>query len=64
MIDEQQSVPGLFEKYHGTSSPPVDEWTLSEAMRADTGSGGINQLEDHYKTFIVECHSGVPLSIL
>ncbi|XP_006458234.1 hypothetical protein AGABI2DRAFT_63154 [Agaricus bisporus var. bisporus H97] len=47
-------VPGLFEKYHSTSSPPVDEWTLSEAMRADTGSGGINQLEDHYKTFITE----------
>lgn len=41
--------PALFQKYPGT----VDEWTLSEAMAADTASGGLNQLEDHYNTFIV-----------
>ncbi|KAF8058540.1 glycoside hydrolase family 5 protein [Lyophyllum atratum] len=42
--------PALFQKYPGA----VDEWTLSTLMRADTASGGINQLEDHYKTFITE----------
>ena len=26
---------------------------LSQAMAADTASGGLSQLEDHYKTFIV-----------
>ena len=41
--------PALFQKYPGT----IDEWTLSEAMAADTASGGLKQLEDHYNTFIV-----------
>ena len=42
--------PSLFQKYPGT----VDEWTLSEAMAADTSpGGGLGQIEDHYKTFIV-----------
>jgi hypothetical protein len=44
--------PALFQKYPGT----VDEWTLSQQMAADTASGGLNQLEDHYKTFIVGLH--------
>jgi hypothetical protein len=44
------SAPALYQKYPGV----IDEWTLTTAMRADTGSGGgIGQLEDHYKTFIV-----------
>ncbi|KAF9258346.1 glycoside hydrolase [Marasmius fiardii PR-910] len=42
-------VPRFFEKYNA-----VDEWTLSQAMAADTASGGLSQLEDHYKTFITE----------
>ncbi|KAF5381908.1 hypothetical protein D9757_007571 [Collybiopsis confluens] len=43
--------PSFFEKY----SSAVDEWSLSEAMTADTSSGGgLNQLEDHYNTFITE----------
>ncbi|KAI0042651.1 glycoside hydrolase family 5 protein, partial [Auriscalpium vulgare] len=44
--------PALFQKYPGT----VDEWTLSEAMAADTSSGGglQAQLEQHYDTFITE----------
>ncbi|KAF5316968.1 hypothetical protein D9611_003607 [Ephemerocybe angulata] len=42
--------PALFQKYPGT----VDEWSLSVAMAADTASGGLNQLEEHYKTFITE----------
>ncbi|KAG6816658.1 hypothetical protein H0H87_004301 [Tephrocybe sp. NHM501043] len=42
--------PALFQKYPSS----VDEWTLSTLMRADTANGGINQLEDHYNTFITE----------
>ncbi|KAG6886030.1 hypothetical protein C0993_005214 [Termitomyces sp. T159_Od127] len=37
-----------------TEPPAVDEWTLSEAMRSDVANGGIDQLENHYKTFITE----------
>jgi len=44
-----RSVPALYQKYPGA----VDEWDLSVAMAKDTASGGLNQLEDHYKTFIV-----------
>ncbi|KAJ8093128.1 hypothetical protein PM082_020613 [Marasmius tenuissimus] len=50
----RNSVPALFEKYHNTTSPPVDEWTLHTVMAADTTGGGINQIEEHYKTFITE----------
>ncbi|KAJ4471412.1 glycoside hydrolase family 5 protein [Lentinula aciculospora] len=43
--------PSFFEKY----TTAVDEWTLSEAMTADTSTGGgLSQLEDHYNTFITE----------
>ncbi|KZT18590.1 glycoside hydrolase family 5 protein [Neolentinus lepideus HHB14362 ss-1] len=42
--------PSFFQKYNGT----VDEWTLSIAMANDTASGGLQQLEDHYNTFITE----------
>ncbi|KAL0578127.1 hypothetical protein V5O48_003870 [Marasmius crinis-equi] len=42
--------PALFQKYPNAAT---DEWTLSQAMAADTASGGLNQLEEHYKTFIV-----------
>jgi hypothetical protein len=45
--------PALYQKYSGAS----DEWSLSTAMAADTASGGLNQLEDHYKTFIVSIDS-------
>jgi aryl-phospho-beta-D-glucosidase BglC (GH1 family) len=42
--------PALYQKY----PTAMDEWTLSVAMAADTGpGGGIGQLEEHYKTFIV-----------
>jgi glucan 1,3-beta-glucosidase len=46
-------VPALYEKYLKSNPVAVDEWTLSENMRADTAGGGIQQLEDHYKTYIV-----------
>ncbi|KAG6382083.1 glycoside hydrolase family 5 protein [Boletus reticuloceps] len=42
--------PALFQKYPAA----IDEWTLSTLMAADTASGGLNQIEDHYKTFITE----------
>lgn len=51
------STPALYEQYLKNPQPAVDEWTLSVAMRADTARGGINQLEDHYKTFIVRLSS-------
>jgi hypothetical protein len=41
--------PSFYQKYAGAN----DEWTLHTMMAADTASGGFNQLEDHYKTFIV-----------
>ena len=45
------SSPALYQRYN--SSKAVDEWTLSQAMAADTANGGLGQLEQHYKTFIV-----------
>lgn len=41
--------PGLFQRYPNST----DEFSLSQDMRLDTANGGIGQLEDHYKTFIV-----------
>lgn len=48
---EPYITPSLFQKYPSA----VDEWTLSTLMAADTASGGLNQIEDHYQTFIVSC---------
>lgn len=45
--------PALYQKYPSA----VDEWSLSTLMAADTASGGLNQLEDHYNTFIVSFSS-------
>ena len=42
--------PALFEKYLSSPTPAVDEYSLSQMMRAD---GSINDLEKHYQTFIV-----------
>ncbi|KAF9783809.1 glycoside hydrolase [Thelephora terrestris] len=42
--------PALFQKYPDA----IDEWTLSTLMAADTASGGLNQLEQHYDTFVTE----------
>ncbi|KAG6917780.1 hypothetical protein DXG01_001052 [Tephrocybe rancida] len=55
-IDKIRGSPALFEPYLNNVPPAVDEWTLSEAMRADTANGGISQLENHYKTFIEPFH--------
>ncbi|KAL6305370.1 glycoside hydrolase superfamily [Sparassis latifolia] len=48
------SVPALYQKYLNASTVAVDEWTLSENMASDTASGGLQQLEDHYATFVTE----------
>ncbi|KAI0754326.1 glycoside hydrolase superfamily [Daedaleopsis nitida] len=48
------SAPALFEKYSNSSDPAVDEWDVSERLTADTAGGGLDQLEEHYKTFITE----------
>lgn len=48
-------VPALYEKYLTNANPPIDEWTLTVAMAEDTGpGGGLEQMEEHYKTFITE----------
>ncbi|KAI0751685.1 glycoside hydrolase superfamily [Daedaleopsis nitida] len=62
LVLEPFIVPALFEKYQNVTPNPaipggqaVDEWTLSVAMLNDTSEGGgIQQLEDHYRTFITE----------
>ena len=43
--------PALFQRYAGAGA--IDEWTISTLMAADTANGGLNQLEQHYDTFIV-----------
>ncbi|EEB90783.1 hypothetical protein MPER_10965, partial [Moniliophthora perniciosa FA553] len=44
--------PALFEKYADVTPRVVDEWMLHSAMRADTAGGGLDQIEEHYKSFI------------
>ena len=53
LVPEPFIVPALFEPYLNAKIPARDEWTLSQNMAADTANGGLNQLENHYKTFIV-----------
>jgi len=45
--------PTIYQKYPGA----IDEWTLHTLMAADTAGGGLQQLEDHYNTFIVRYDS-------
>ncbi|OBZ71970.1 putative glucan 1,3-beta-glucosidase D [Grifola frondosa] len=62
LVLEPFIVPALFEKYQNSTPSPalpggavVDEWSLSVAMLNDTSEGGgIQQIEEHYKTFITE----------
>lgn len=49
-IMEPLTTPALYEKYPAS----VDEWTLSVLMANDTASGGLNQIETVYNTFITE----------
>jgi glucan 1,3-beta-glucosidase len=44
--------------------PAVDEWTLSWAMANDTANGGLQQqMENHYKTFIVRLFTFIFLKL-
>lgn len=52
--------PALYQKY----PTAVDEWTLSVAMANDQAGGGLSQLEDHYKTFIVRQNLFIPVQVL
>ncbi|EJD37873.1 glycoside hydrolase [Auricularia subglabra TFB-10046 SS5] len=54
LVPEPFIAPALYEKYFDDQTVNGDEWTLSAAMRADVAGGGINQMEDHYRTFITE----------
>ncbi|OJT07869.1 hypothetical protein TRAPUB_1271 [Trametes pubescens] len=51
LVTEPFIVPSLYEKYVNTSTPVVDEWTLTQRLTADNA---IDELENHYKTFITE----------
>ncbi|KAK7031276.1 hypothetical protein VNI00_013527 [Paramarasmius palmivorus] len=53
-VDRVRGVPALFEKYAHITPRVVDEWGLHAAMRDDPDGGGIDQIEEHYKTFITE----------
>ncbi|KAF8525997.1 glycoside hydrolase family 5 protein [Hysterangium stoloniferum] len=54
-LGEPFIAPALFQKYQNGTIVARDEWTLSQAMRADTSpGGGISQLETHYQEFITE----------
>ncbi|KAJ3565745.1 hypothetical protein NP233_g7440 [Leucocoprinus birnbaumii] len=50
LVLEPFITPALYQKYSGAT----DEWSISTLMAADTASGGLDQLEEHYKTFITE----------
>ncbi|KAJ2931110.1 hypothetical protein H1R20_g5983, partial [Candolleomyces eurysporus] len=42
--------PSLFRRY----PQAIDEWSLSVAVSTDLANGGLDQIEEHYKTFITE----------
>lgn len=62
LVLEPFITPDIYQRY----PTAVDEWTLSVAMAADTANGGLNQLEQHYDTFIVSLsivqHDGLELN--
>lgn len=60
LILPQFITPALYQKY----PTAVDEWTLSVAMASDQAGGGLSQLEDHYKTFIVRLNLFILVSTL
>ncbi|SJL04662.1 uncharacterized protein ARMOST_08030 [Armillaria ostoyae] len=54
LTDENHSTPALFEPYADTNNPAVDEYTLHTILAADTANGGLDQIKDHYNTFVTE----------
>jgi glucan 1,3-beta-glucosidase len=49
LVLEPFITPAFYQRYNGS----IDEWTLSVAMANDTANGGLDQIRNHYKTFIV-----------
>lgn len=47
--------PEIFQRYPGVR----DEFSLAQAMAADAANGGLSQIEEHYRTFIVRPSSTV-----
>jgi hypothetical protein len=59
-VTEPFICPALYEKYVNKSSTPVvDEWTLSVAM----GGNLAQEMEEHYNTFIVRDASNTALAL-
>ncbi|KZV99347.1 glycoside hydrolase [Exidia glandulosa HHB12029] len=54
LVLEPFIAPALYDKYKAGGTLDSDEWTLVQAMAADEAGGGIQQLVDHYETFITE----------
>lgn len=55
LVTEPFIVPALYEPYENTSSPVVDEFTLSQRYRSEGGVENLRQkLTEHYETFITE----------
>lgn len=61
LTDEKHSTPALFEPYADTNNPAVDEYTLHTILAADTANGGLDQIKDHYNTFVVRRSPKIPL---
>jgi len=54
LVLEPFITPAFYQKYQDFPGFDSAEWTLSQAMRADTGpGGGIEQISKHYAEFIV-----------
>ncbi|EJD45891.1 glycoside hydrolase [Auricularia subglabra TFB-10046 SS5] len=53
LVPEPFIAPAMYQKYLSTGTLTGDEWTLSLAMQA-AGDKDLNELKEHYKTFITE----------
>lgn len=55
LVTEPFIVPALYEPYENTSSPAVDEYTLSQKYRSEGGVANLRaKMTEHYDTFITE----------
>lgn len=55
LVTEPFIVPALYEPYENTSSPAVDEFTLSQRYLSEGGADNLRaKMTEHYETFITE----------
>lgn len=55
LVTEPFIVPALYEPYENTSSPAVDEFTLSQKYLAEGGADNLRaKMTEHYDSFITE----------